>query len=304
MVGDVAHGHSRKPGDQRVRVEADPAALACRFEGHVGRAERLEDLRCLLDGVDVGDPGLELAHDADLALDVADRDHPHVEVAGLGDDAIVGPTAALDQVQRPHPAARLGHHAGEDQITFERPPRPSDGFGGGEVGGHAGLHVDGAQAVEVAAVDLPAVRVAGPLVLPEGAAVPVAGVGVPAQHQRRPGPVAGQGGDGLMGDVPLVGHLLKIDAVAAFAEPVLQPTGDVGFAPQRRRHPDQVPGQLDRLGRVQMAEDFPGGGVASPIHGCSVRSTVRRPRVQPPPSVPGPPPALAPLANSCRWWPG
>ena len=291
MVGDVAHGHSREPGDQRVGVEVDPAALARRLEGHIGRAEGLEDLRRLLDGVYVGDPGLELADDADLALDVADRDHPHVEIAGLGDDAEVGPAAALDQVQRSDPAARLGHHAGHDEISFERPPRPADRLRGGEVGGDAGLHVDGAQAVEVAVVDLSPERVAGPLVLSERAAVPVAGVGVPAQHQRRSGPVSGQGGDGLVGDVALVRHLLEIDAVAAFEEPALQPAGDLGFAPQRRRHPYQLPGQLHRLRRVQMAEDLgrygsavrarrrggPGAAcLAGPIHGRPPRSTARR----------------------------
>ena len=143
----------------------------------------MNDLGDLLNRVDVGDAVLELADHPHLALDIADRNHPHIQIARLGDNTIVGAQATFNQVNRPYTAAGFSDDTGDDQIPFQRSPTTSHGFRRHENAGNTGLHVDRAQAIQIAIGNVTAKGIMLPLGLAERSPLPVARVSVAAEHE-------------------------------------------------------------------------------------------------------------------------
>ena len=199
---------------------------------------------------------LEFAQHAYLALHIADRNQADIQVARFRDDAIIGTAAALDQMQRAHPATGLGHNSCEDQVAPERRPGSTNRLPRNQHRGQAGFHIQRAQAVDHPIINLGREGIVTPLVAPEDIAIPVAGIGVAAEHQRGTAAISAQHADRLMGDAAVAqGHFLQLDIVAALRHPVGQPAPDLAFPPQERRDADQLPRQVDGFMILNMLED-------------------------------------------------
>ena len=86
-------------------------------------------------------------------------------------------------MNRPHAAAGFGNNTGDEQIAFQRSPTAPHGFRRHEDAGDAGLHVDRAQAIQITIGNVATKGIVLPLGFAEGAALPVAGIGVTAEHE-------------------------------------------------------------------------------------------------------------------------
>src|ERR1700722_12717476 len=252
---DATHRHPREAGNERMLLEAQPATFRYRLQRMIGRTEGSDQLRRLFDGIDIGHARFELTRDGNLALHVTDRDHADVQIRCFGDDAVFGAKSGLDQMNRAYAAPGFSGHARHGQIAPQRQSRPSDRLGRHHNRGDAGFHIDGAETIQHAFFDITGIRPVAPLLLAVRPAVPVAGVGMAAEHQAGPRTIPLERTNHLMRHVSVVQrNFLKLGYETTRREPVQNPLGDLRFTPNWRRNRDELLGQAHNFCRIYVRE--------------------------------------------------